>query len=326
MKRLVAAALLIVIALAGCSTPGPTEQAPAGAPAEGWPRTVETERGPVELTAAPKRIVSTSVTITGTLLAIDAPVVASGATGPNTYLSDDQGFFRQWSEVAQQRGVQRLYDQSAPSVEAVLAQQPDLIIVSKSGADSAADLYDQLSKIAPTLVLGYDDKSWQDLATLLGDATGHEADARQAIEDYRTKLAETRAAITLPEQPTSAFVFATDAGVSANVWTAESAQAVLLRDVGFTLAEVPADLRTTRAGRKDVINIAEENLERGLAGRTWILIAPGPTTEDQVRRHPLLAGTDAVRNDRVYAMGADSFRLDYYSAGNLLDRLREQLG
>ena len=45
----------------------------------------------------PQRIVSTSVTITGTLLAIDAPVVASGATSPNPLVADKQGFFTQWS-------------------------------------------------------------------------------------------------------------------------------------------------------------------------------------------------------------------------------------
>ena len=48
----------------------------------GWPRTVAGATGNITLTQAPMRIVSTSVTLTGSLLAIDAPVVASGATAP----------------------------------------------------------------------------------------------------------------------------------------------------------------------------------------------------------------------------------------------------
>ena len=48
---------------------------------QSWPRTLQTPKGPLTLQRAPERIVSTSVTITGTLLAIDAPVTGSGATG-----------------------------------------------------------------------------------------------------------------------------------------------------------------------------------------------------------------------------------------------------
>ncbi|MDU7867197.1 MAG: Fe2+-enterobactin ABC transporter substrate-binding protein, partial [Pantoea sp.] len=43
----------------------------------GWPRTVAGAKGSVTLSQAPTRIVSTSVTLTGSLLAIDAPVIAS---------------------------------------------------------------------------------------------------------------------------------------------------------------------------------------------------------------------------------------------------------
>jgi iron complex transport system substrate-binding protein len=100
------------------------------------------------------------VTLTGSLLAIDAPVVASGATTPNNRVADSQGFLRQWSEVAKARKLARLYI-GEPSAEAVAAQMPDLILVSATGGDFALPLYDQLKTIAPTLVINYDDKSWQ---------------------------------------------------------------------------------------------------------------------------------------------------------------------
>lgn len=45
---------------------------------------------------------------------------------------------------------------------------PDLILISATGGDSAMTLYDQLSTIAPTLIINYDDKSWQALLTQLG--------------------------------------------------------------------------------------------------------------------------------------------------------------
>ncbi len=79
------------------------------------------------LPSQPLRIVSTSVTLTGSLLAIDAPVVASGATTPNNRVADSRGFLRQWSEVAKARKLARLYI-GEPSAEAVAAQMPDLIL------------------------------------------------------------------------------------------------------------------------------------------------------------------------------------------------------
>ncbi|VTP62249.1 Ferrienterobactin-binding periplasmic protein precursor [Serratia rubidaea] len=40
--------------------------------------------------------------------------------------------------------------------------------------------------------------------------------------------------------------------------------------------------------------------------------------------NPFLSQLPAVRRQRVYAMGLDTFRLDYYSANNLLDALEQQ--
>lgn len=58
-----------------------------------WPRQVTDSRGTHTLKSQPQRIVSTSVTLTGSLLAIDAPVIASGATTPNNRVADEQGFY-----------------------------------------------------------------------------------------------------------------------------------------------------------------------------------------------------------------------------------------
>jgi iron complex transport system substrate-binding protein len=132
----------------------------SAATAADWPRQVTDSKGSHTLDHKPLRIVSTSVTLTGSLLAIDAPVIASGATTPNNRFADDQGFLRQWGEVAKSRNVARIYI-GEPNAEAVAAQMPDLILISATGGDSALSLYDQLSTIAPTLVINYDDKSWQ---------------------------------------------------------------------------------------------------------------------------------------------------------------------
>lgn len=107
---------------------------------------------------------------------------------------------RQWSKVAKERKLQRLYI-GEPSAEAVAAQMPDLILISATGGDSALALYDQLSTIAPTLIINYDDKSWQSLLTQLGEITGHEKQAAERIAQFDKQLAAAKEQIKLPPQP-----------------------------------------------------------------------------------------------------------------------------
>ncbi len=68
----------------------------------------------------PARIVSTTPSVTGILLAMDAPLVASAATTPSR-LTDAKGFFSQWAKVADQRGVEVLYRNLRFDIEAVIA-------------------------------------------------------------------------------------------------------------------------------------------------------------------------------------------------------------
>lgn len=289
----------------------------------GWPRTIQGINGSVTLPQPPKRIVSTSVTLTGSLLAIDAPVIASGATAPNSRLADAQGFFRQWGEVAKQRGVKRLYI-GEPSAEAIAAEAPDLIVVSATGNDSAIKLVDQLSAIAPTLVVNYDDKSWQQLVGVLGEATGHEAQAAARIKAFDERENALKSKLTLPPQPVSAMVWNGD-GRAVNLWTAESAQGKLLQQLGFELATPPANIQQghSMGQRKDIIQLSGENLAAGLNGNSYMLFAAEDKTAHAVINNPFLAQTSAVKNKQVYALGLETFRLDYYSASRLLTRLEQ---
>lgn len=285
-----------------------------------WPRQIADSRGVHTLDHKPLRIVSTSVTLTGSLLAIDAPVVASGATAPNNRVADENGFLRQWGEIAKQRKLARLYI-GEPNAEAVAAQMPDLILISATGGDSALALYDQLSAIAPTLIINYDDKSWQTLLTQLGEITGQEPQAKARISDFNQQLAKVKQQMTLTPQPVSALVY-NPAAHSANLWTADSAQGQLLSQLGFTLATLPAGLHASQSQgkRHDIVQLGGENLAAGLNGEALFLFAGNEKDVEAIYANPLLSHLSAVQNKRVYALGTETFRLDYYSATLLLKR------
>ncbi|MNB69213.1 Ferrienterobactin-binding periplasmic protein precursor [compost metagenome] len=291
------------------------------ATAADWPRQVSDSHGTHTLEAKPTRIVSTSVTLTGSLLAIDAPVIASGATTPNNRVADAQGFMRQWGDIAKARKLARLYI-GEPSAEAVAAQMPDLILISATGGDSALALFDQLSAIAPTLIINYDDKSWQELLTQLGTITGQEKQAAARIAEFDKQLAQVKQHMKLPPQPVNAIVY-TAAAHSANLWTTESAQGKFLQQLGFQLAELPAGLTTSKSQgkRHDIIQLGGENLATGLNGQGLFLFAGDQKDVDAIYANPLLAHLPSVENKRVWALGTETFRLDYYSAMLVLQRL-----
>jgi len=325
--------LLFSLILASC------DQSPSAPPAQktlsidqveksnsGWPRSIMTRKGLLTLGHAPTRIVSTSVTLSGTLLAINAPLVASGATMANTSVASEQGFMRQWSDIAEERGVVSLY-QTEPNAEAIIKANPDLIIISATGGDSAMKLYDQLKDIAPTLVIGYDDKSWMQLAQIFGDLLGLETQANHIVQDFEKQLNLTKGAITLPPQPTTAMVYYQD-DTGANIWTTESAQGRLLQELGFTIAKVPESVKgnISMGLRNDIVIATGERFPDAVTGESVLLFSASEDREAAFKDNHYLQTTHAVTNNQVYAVGEDTFRLDYYSASHLLTRLQTLFG
>lgn len=287
-----------------------------------WPRQVTDSKGTHTLQKPPQRIVSTSVSLTGALLAINAPVIASGATTPNNRISDDRGFLRQWSELAKQRHVQRLYIVEL-NLESVAAARPDLILVSGTGRDSALGYYDQLAAIAPTLVLRYDDKSWQQLLKQLGQITGQQQQATDRINQFNARLKDLCPGKTLqlPPQPVNVVVY-TPATQTATLLTSYSAQGRLLEQLGFTLA-VPETLysRYSQQQRRDRLPLTGENLLLGLTGHSLLLAGGNSEDVQKLIQNPLLTHLPAIAQHRVWALGDETFRIDYYSANQLLDSI-----
>ncbi|PRQ11227.1 Fe2+-enterobactin ABC transporter substrate-binding protein [Corynebacterium sp. 13CS0277] len=311
---------------AATSTAATSAAAATQAAEASWPRTISTPKGDVEIKEQPKRIVSTAVTLTGSLLTIDAPVIATGGAKADTPLADSDGFFKQWAEVAHERDVKPLY-QLTPNAEAILAEQPDLVIMAASGQDSAVDLYDQISAVVPTIVIDYSDKDWQEIATELGEATGLEANAEQAIADYNKEIDAIKADIALPEQPTSALVYNLKKA-EYNIFTKDSAQGRLLTSLGFTVAEPDASLgNNAKEGKKrsDIVTVSGENLSQALNGESVVIIAGDEKNVTALKENPTLAEAPYVTGDRVYDAGLDSFRLDSYSSIDMARRLQEQL-
>ena len=314
----------LAVAVAGCSSEA--EEAPSAGSAEesAWPRTIEHELGETTIDAQPANIVSTSISITGTLLAIDAPVTASAATTVSA-ITDDQGFFSQWSDVADERGLEVLYPDLELDLEAVIAADPDLIVISTSGADTTADAYDQLSEIAPTIALDYGSQSWQELAVTLGEATGLEDQVDAAIDGYDAEIAEAASEIEAPAGEANAIVY--NGTENDTAFAKEgSPHAELLDSLGFTIVAAPDDLDTSEQARNDFAFLSVENAVATLTADTVLLISGGDDTLESLVNEPVFANAPAIQSGQVYPLGETSFRIDYYSALDIAQTLVSELG
>ncbi|WP_251381597.1 MULTISPECIES: hypothetical protein [unclassified Leucobacter] len=96
----------------------------------------------------------------------------------------------------------------------------------------------------------------------------------------------------------------------------ESPQAQLLSSLGFTYERANDAFAAEGQAGRDVDVLSSENMAAGLeqAQSIFIVAMGGGDPVADFTGDPLLANQSAVANDRVYSLGSQSFRLDYYSA------------
>lgn len=284
----------------------------------GWPRTFANADGTTtEILAQPKRILSTSVSITGTLLAIDAPVVASGSAGNGSY-------FAQWSAVATERGVDNVWPAGSVDLEAAYATEPDLIIVSTSGADSAMAQLSVLQLVAPTIVLDYGGQTWQELALEIGEATGLEEQVAAVIADFDAQVAAAAASITVPAG-TANIISYNGAGSENPIARVGGPHAELIGALGFTVEDPPLEWHAQASVRSDFVWAAFERLPE-LTSETTFLLRFGDAQIEPFVAEPVLANLPSIRAGQVYGLGVNSFRIDYYSALEIVANVVEKFG
>lgn len=283
-----------------------------------WPRTFTNADGTTtQIESQPKRILSTAVSITGTLLAVDAPVVASGSAGNGQY-------FAQWNAVATERGVMNVWPAGSVNLEAAYASEPDLIIVSTSGADSALAQLSVLQLVAPAIVLDYGGQTWQDLAVQIGEATGLEAQVAAVIADFDAQVAAAAASITVPAG-TANIISYNGAGSDNPIARVGGAHAELISALGFTVEDPPLEWHAQASVRADFVWAAFERLP-DLTSETTFLLRFGDAQVEPFLNEPVLANLPSVKAGQVYGLGVNSFRIDYYSALEIVANIVSKFG
>ncbi|WP_174549517.1 Fe2+-enterobactin ABC transporter substrate-binding protein [Nocardiopsis trehalosi] len=318
-RRAVWAAPAVVFALlsAGCAA-GEAEP-PAGD--SGDTRAVEHLLGSTDVPTDPERVVAVSVTSTPILLGLDLPVVAAGTTSPSA-LTDGNGFFAQWADVAEERGVEPL---PGPEVdlEAVASAEPDVIVGTGFGADAVDErTYERLSEIAPTVVFGSSDTPWLDVTEEVAAAFGAEARAEEIAAEYTDLTEETAAALDTGKD----VVLLTGTPTGFNVFTEESPQGRFLADLGLRQHAFEDGETTATEGRADTVSVSPENVSSFDDSTLLFVNTKGEKADDYLETAPNLARTPAFEEDRAFTIGAEAFRMDPYSVRVVAERLTDLIG
>lgn len=281
-----------------------------GADSQSWPRTFTSVDGTkTEIKAKPQRILSASVSITGTLLAMQAPVVASSTAANGQY-------FAQWDKVAKERNVEKLWSAGSVSLEMAYLYTPDLIVVSVNGGDTVYPQVEQFKQIAPTIVLDYGKQSWESLALQLAQATGQEKETDTLLQHFAGIVKKGKDALQLPEGQVNIISYF-GAGTVNPVSLTTSPHAVLLQQLGFTIESADLAWQPKDKPVSDFVWAQYEHLTQ-LAAPTTFLLSGTDKEADVFMADPILANLPSIKNKQVYGLGANSFRIDYYSAQEII--------
>lgn len=138
---------------------------------------------PVCLPETPQRVVVLDASF-GLGIGLDAGLPVVGA--PMDRMSD--AGLKSRAEAA---GATSIGFVAEPSLETIVALQPDMILGFVGDESLAAGIYPQLSQLAPTLL--YTSTDWQEFYRLMAGFTGREEAVAKDLAAYRARLDDVRA-------------------------------------------------------------------------------------------------------------------------------------
>ncbi|MBJ6362552.1 ABC transporter substrate-binding protein [Paenibacillus sp. GCM10012307] len=273
-------------------------------------RIVSTPKGDVEIPAHPQRIVA--LYYHHILLAFDMKPVGANLTwwGGSPFLKE-----------LESNGITDVG--GPPSLEAVTKLNPDLIIM------NTEDNYDQLSKIAPTVIIPYDAKrNAFDDAKLVADLVGKEGGAEQLVSLFEEKAAAARAKIAghIDENARAAIIRIEGKGSQFAVFGANYGRGGWPIYEGLKLKMPERIQKELKAQNVEIIQqLAMELLPEYVADADYIFVSNEGEGVDLLQNNKLWNSISAVKNNKVIELGKEYFYFDPISMNAQLDLLADLL-
>lgn len=319
-------ALIAMFVLVACGSGNSTDDSSSANETSGETRTIKTDQGDIEVPANAERVVVLSGSLAGYAFALDAPVTATDTRVIGvTDLSDE--FPEAWADEAKEQGTEALPGGEQLSVEAVAAADPDLIIGGGQGitAVQAEEAYDELSEIAPTVLVPSSVTDWQGELNMIAETLGKEDKAKEMISAYDSRVEEVKNAITVPEGEFEVLLSLSTHEPS--LVPADAALPKQLEALGFSASDVYTKADEPELyGSGDSFNVSNEVLPTVADADTAFVINLGGKTVDELKDDSVYSQLPAFEEDQVHELPAASYRPDYDGAMGTLDRIEEMFG
>ncbi|MEV7599556.1 iron-siderophore ABC transporter substrate-binding protein [Kitasatospora sp. NPDC089797] len=296
----------------GGSSPG---GGASGGGASGGTRTVEHARGESTVPQRASRVVVLDTD------ALDS-VITLGLSPVGATTVDERAPFPAYLPADRLSGTKAVGAIGQPDLEAIAALRPDLILSNQVRDDKR---YEQLSKIAPTVLSKTTGPTWKENVRLHAEALGRQSEAEAADSAYRTKLRDVVTALGGPAKAAATRVEMARflAGAPTRLYLDDTFVGSLFKDLGLGR---PAN--QDKPGFS--LEISPEQVDQAAADVIFYSVYGDPAKSDRGRitDGPLWKNLDAVRNGKVFQVDDNLWMLGigYTGAGLILDQIHQDLG
>jgi iron complex transport system substrate-binding protein len=308
MKRYRMIVLLVLSTLAAaCGGAGAGSEGGGDEPSG---RTVEHAMGETRIEGTPERVVVLDTGELDSAMTLGVkPVGSVEAVAGLGYPSYLEGT----------KGIENVGTIEEPNLERIAALEPDLILSSKLRHEK---IYDQLSRIAPTVFTETVGVTWKENFELHAAALNKTERAQKVEKDYRDRIDEFRRAMGEDLEETEVSVVRFTPG-DTRIYQKENFIGTLLEDAGLP-----------RPPSQDVdefalLNVSAEFIPKMGGDAIFVTVygAEKDTAKARITSDPLWQELEAVREDRVYEVSDDLWMLGlgYTAADGVMDDLEKHL-
>ncbi|MYL72124.1 ABC transporter substrate-binding protein [Halobacillus litoralis] len=245
-------------------------------------RVVEHEMGETEISGQPEKVVALEFSFVDNLASLGVSPVG---------IADDDDSERIIEPIREKIGdYTSVGTRKQPSLEVISSLQPDLIIADMK---RHKDIYDQLSDIAPTIILPSLAADYEGIITsfeTVSKAMGMEEKGEEVLADHQAKMEELKAQVPEDEDRTVLPAVVADSGYFAH--NMESYTGSLLESIGLKNAIQSGDERYNKINLEQVVEFNPDVM--------FHMVAGDQTVVDEWESNDLYQGISAVENGEVH--------------------------
>ncbi|MGR9047049.1 ABC transporter substrate-binding protein [Halobacillus faecis] len=281
---LIMLALILFVSACGSSSDDQTSEDSKDESSESTEdtRVIEHEMGETEITGQPEKVVALEFSFVDNLASLGVSPVG---------IADDDDSERIIEPIREKIGdYTSVGTRKQPSLEVISSLQPDLIIADMK---RHKDIYDQLSDIAPTIILPSLAADYEGIISsfeTVSTAMGMEEKGEEVLADHEAKMEELRAQVPEDEERTVLPAVVADSGYFAH--NMESYTGSLLESIGLKNAIQSGDERYNKINLEQVVEFNPDVM--------FHMVAGDQTVVDEWESNELYQGISAVENGEVH--------------------------